>query len=169
MSFGIDTGFGMTFAVKRMFFDTKLVEREVGKLNAKALGRAGAFVRRVARSSMRRRKGSSAIGSPPNAHSKSKIKTLKNILFAYDKENMSVVIGPTKLTSRYGSVPAAHEFGGPLTIRVSGRYSKKHGSSKVKTRTAIYPPRPFMGPALKSVAPQFPSLWVSSAGGKAAA
>jgi hypothetical protein len=155
--------FGMTAAVKELFFDRKLVQREVGKENAKALSKAGAFVRKRARSSMRRRKASSPPGQPPSAHSKDPVASLKNILFAYDPRNMSVVIGPVLLSGKHGSVPALHEFGGVATVRRRGKQVGQATARQVR-----YPARPFMGPALVAEAPKFPSLWVSSAGGRAA-
>lgn len=182
--------FGVTYKVTKLFFDRKLIQREVGKENAKALGKAGAFVRRRARSSMRRRKAPSAPGKPPSAHSKDAVASLKNILFAYDRANQSAVIGPVRLNqvndlTRGGriGVPELMEFGGsvgiqekkivnPITgqfewVRVDRRRRALAGQQR-RTRTAHYPARPFMGPALLAEAPNFPSLWVTSAGGKAA-
>jgi hypothetical protein len=174
--------FGVTMKVKNMFFDRALVKREVGKQNAAALGKIGAFVRRRARSSMRRRKSASAPGHPPSAHSKDPVATLKNILFAYDRANMSVVIGPVLLNGSRGSVPALHEFGGAANVRekkivnpLSGQFewapTGRRGArpgQQTRIRQAQYAARPFMGPALAAEAPGFPSLWVTSAGGRAA-
>lgn len=150
----------VTMQVKHLFFNRAEVIREVGRLNAAALRRAGAFVRRRARSSMRRRKAASNPGSPPSAHSRHPTRSLKNILFAYDPVNKSVVIGPVLFSrSQPGGVPAIHEFGG------AGRGTRR---SKKPARTVRFPARPFMGPALAAEAPNFPSLWVSSAGGRVA-
>ena len=154
--------FGLTYTVKDLCFDRAEVIREVGKLNAKALSKAGAFVSRRAKTSMRRRKGPSPAGKPPSTHSKDKIATLRNILFAYDRANMSVVIGPVLLNGRQGSIPGLHEFGGTIYVRRPG---KRGRPSKVEP--VRYPARPFMAPALAAEAPKFPSLWVTS--GRAAA
>ena len=156
--------FGVTYKVKSLFFDRELVKREVGKLNAAALSKIGAFVRLRARQSMRRRKSASPPGQPPSAQSRDPVATLKNILFSYDRANVSVVIGPVRLNGRQGSVPALHEFGGTATVRRPARRGRP-----ALVGQARYPARPFMGPALAAEAPQFPSLWVASAGGKAAA
>ena len=43
---------GVDVKMKNFFFDRLLVQRELGKDNAKALSKIGAFVRRRARSSM---------------------------------------------------------------------------------------------------------------------
>lgn len=156
--------FGVKMTVKNLFFDRAHVVREVGKANAKALSKAGAFVQRRARSSMRRRKAASPPRTPPSAHSKDKHRTLKNILFAYEPSRQSVVIGPVLLNGEGGSVPALHEFGGSKAIRVTQR----HKGQKVRVvKQATYPARPFMGPALAAEAPKFPSLWANSARGAA--
>lgn len=174
------TSFGMTAQVKGMFFDRKLVQREVGKENAKALSKAGAFIRTTARRSMRRRKTSSPPGSPPSVHSRDKVATLRNILFAYDRRNQSVVVGPVRLnqvnmqTGGRGNigVPELMEHGGSVSIR---EVSSNRGKSwrrfdnrrtprpweTFRNRQANYEPRPFMGPALVAEAPKFPSLWTS--------
>jgi len=160
------SNFGLTLKVKKMFFDRKAVQDQIGKKNAKALSKAGAFVQRRARSSLRRRKGISSPGSPPSVHSTDRVATLKNILFAYDQRTQSVVIGPLLLNGSAGSVPALHEFGGRVTVRP--RMGRRGRQRQPTVRTASYPPRPFMGPALAAEAPKFPSLWVSNAAGAAA-
>ena len=179
--------FGVTMKVKNLFFDRKAVEQEIGKDTARALSKIGAFVRRRAIGSLRRRKKISAPGTPPSVHSKDKFASLKNILFAYDRERQSVVIGPVKLNqvnlSPFGlgnlTVPHLHEFGGAIAIqevstdrgRTWRRRDLRRGQKpwmQFRTRQAQYPSRPFMGPALAAEAPKFPSLWVSQAGGRAA-
>jgi hypothetical protein len=155
--------FGVKMEVKNLFFDRATVIREVGKKNAAALAKAGAFVRRRARSSMRRRKKSSAPGSPPSAHSTDSVRTLKNILFAYDRGRQSVVIGPVRLNGEGGSVPALHEFGGSKVVE----QRSFRGNRVVSKRVARYPARPFMGPALQAEAPNFPSLWATNKAGAA--
>lgn len=178
--------FGLKMTVKNLFFDRALVAREVGKANAKALSKAGAFVQRRARSSMRRRKKSSAPGTPPSAHAESgDTRSLKKILFAYDNNNQSVVVGPLRLNGEQGSVPALHEFGGTRprdVVRIGNRWQvMQHGHTRIKGKwtfvgdgkrqvkkiQARYPARPFMGPALAAEAPKFPSLWAGSVGASA--
>jgi len=120
-----NAGFGLRMQVKNLFFDRATVVREVGKANASALSKAGSFVRRRARSSLRRRKKPSAPGTPPSVHSSSNVATLKAILFAYDSVNKSVVVGPIRLNQKHfigpqlisGTVPSTHEFGGAMGIR----------------------------------------------------
>lgn len=148
----------VTYKSKAMFFDRKAVERIVGKKTAKALSKAGAFVRTRARSSLRRRKATSAAGTPPSVHSSDSVATLKNILFALNPNNLSVVVGPVKINRR-SSVPALHEFGG------SQRITERGGRGRSRVRQANYAPRPFMAPALAAEAPKFPALWGGTVGG----
>lgn len=156
----------VTMKMKDWFFDRAAVVREVGRANAKALSKIGAFVRQRAKTSMRRRKAASPPGTPPSVHSNDSVATLRNIWFGYDRANQSVVIGPLKLNGQSvlstGTVPELHEYGGKARIR-TGRKGQQ------RFRAVTYPPRPFMGPALEAEAPKFPSLWVTSAGGRAAA
>jgi len=156
---------GVQFKMKRFFFNSKEVERILGKRSAKALGRAGAFVQRRARSSLRRRKKSSAPGSPPSVHSSDAVATLKNIWFALDPRSLSVVVGPLQYAGKslesnsQGTGAALHEFGG------RGKFRQRNKSRKPRpVRVASFPARPFMFPALEKEAPNFPSLWLQRAG-----
>ncbi len=85
----------VTFKVKEAFFDRPKVIASLKKAKRKALSKAGAFVRKRARSSMRRRKGVSSPGSPPSAHSNGH--SLKTILFAYQPQSESTIVGPVQL------------------------------------------------------------------------
>ena len=84
---------GMTFqAAKGGFFNRDKVMRSVDAGTRKVLSKFGAFVRQRARTSIRKRKGTSPPGSPPYSH----VGLLRKfILFAYDPQRKSVVIGPT--------------------------------------------------------------------------
>jgi hypothetical protein len=170
--------FGVTFQIKELFFDRPAIQLAADRASRKVLSKAGAFVRRRARSSIRRRKGTSPAGGPPYAHSKDNVATLKNILFGYDPAAQSVVIGPLRLNQyhylgpqlRAGTVPQLHEFGGRIGFRekrvgkrwvASGRRRPRPGQP-VRVRIATYPARPFMGPALEKEAPNFPTLFHNS-------
>lgn len=97
---------------KRFYFDRKAVADIVGKDAAKSLGRAGAFVQRRARSSLRRRKKTSNAGQPPSVHSQDSYATLKNIQFQFVPASMSVFVGPVLLNGSSGTpVPGLHERG----------------------------------------------------------
>lgn len=180
--------------IKRTFFDRRAVRQAVGKATANFYGKAGAFIRTTARSSMRRRKTPSMPGSPPSVHSRSKVATLRNIQFGYDFATDSLVIGPLKLNQygirngikTTGTVPALHEYGGIAGIlekkmfnfdtgeieweRTSfrGAEKAKRRGQKTRVRQATYPARPFMGPALEKEAPNFPNLFVIGPGGSSA-
>src|SRR5690606_6172596 len=53
--------------ITELFFDRKAVTSRVDKATRKVLSRFGAFVRRTARSSIRKRKKTSQPGSPPSS------------------------------------------------------------------------------------------------------
>lgn len=193
---------------KRLFFDRKAVADIVGKDAAKSLGRAGAFVQRRARSSLRRRRKTSNAGQPPSVHSQDSYATLKNIQFQFVPQTMSVFVGPVKLnlggSSAWTPVPGLHEHGGAQRIqewrfneadlakkwkgwakykstakfsnewrrrdlrwREASRKRRKNTLSdlgvETRVRTANYPARPFMGPALEKELPKLPSLFGRSA------
>src|SRR5690242_12299768 len=87
----------VTMHLRDLFFDRKAVVDATTVAERKALSRIGAFVRRRARSSLRRRKRVSRPGEPPSVHSKDDTANLKNILFAYEPSHRRVVIGPVGL------------------------------------------------------------------------
>lgn len=161
-------GFGVKFDVKDYFFDREEVIKRIGRVNAKRLLRAGAFIGKRARTSIKRRKRSSPAGSPPFAHSTHPTRTLKNIqwwnIYASGE---AVTVGPVKLPNsksswldlRGNTAPALHEFGSDVLVteeRYRGspfwfRRDNKFGASarkEYRTRRAHYAKRPFMGPAL---------------------
>jgi hypothetical protein len=139
---------GMTFQVaKQGFFDREKVKRSVDAGTRRVLSKFGAFVRQRARTSIRRRKGTSPPGSPPYSH----VGLLRKfILFAYDTQRKSVVIGPT-LTKEGSTAPRLLEYGGDAVIEDRG-----------KAQHARYRPRPFMGPAFEAEKPKLPALWRNS-------
>ena len=180
----------VTFAVKESFFDRPKVIKALGRAKRKALSKAGAFVRKRARSSLRRRKKPSAPGSPPSVHSKDNI-SLKTILFAFDPQAETTVVGPVALNqvnftlaSVTTTVPGLHERGETAVIREYRHISERNSSGEnvpwrrvngrrkprqysgfkleIRSRTARYPKRPFMGPALEAEAPNFPELFANS-------
>lgn len=113
---------------KIYFFDRHAVSRAIGKKQATALGRFGGYLRRVAQTSMRYRKGASPPGQPPSAHKDKRLAGLKRqkrarhngallrefLFYAYDPAARSVVVGPQGFRTRGGAtpVPALHEYGG---------------------------------------------------------
>lgn len=134
---------------KRMFFDRDAVMRKADAATRRALSRFGAFVRRTAKGSIRKRKKASPPGSPPSSHT-GLLK--KFIFFGYDPSARSVVIGPARLNQKgQGDAPSLLEYGGRATIKRRG-----------ETKSAVYPARPFMGPAFEKEKPSLSALWRSS-------
>jgi hypothetical protein len=127
------------------FFDATELMKGVDKAEKKALSRAGAFVRKRARGSIRRRKTVSRPGRPPNAH----LDDLKRILFAYDKSAGSVVIGPMPLNGRdFPKVPTLLEFGGNVRSYIRTKSGRRSKHVRRGRKTLRYRARPFMGPAM---------------------
>jgi phage gpG-like protein len=169
----VSRGFTVSMRLKDVFFDRPAVRNALKAPTKKALSKAGAFIQRRARSSMRRksaairRKGKivgfrertpSPAGSPPFAWSRDKFATLKNILFGYDENRESVIVGPVGFGRK--EVPALHEFGG--TAKRTRIKFRRRGGRNVPIKehyTARYPARPFMGPALAAEAPKLPPLF----------
>ena len=171
------TEFAVTIKMRKFFFDRQAVAGRMSKANRRALSKAGAFIRRRARSSLRRRKKPSAPGQPPSVHTSDRVATLKNILFAYEPEHESLVVGPVKLnqTTFLGpilgstTVPQVHEFGTAIKVReVKVGKQWRTGAKRVKpkqpvrVRSAQYPARPFMGPALEAEQDRIPDAWSGS-------
>ena len=132
---------------KGLFFDRKAVTNAANRAQRRVLSRFGAFVRRGARSSIRRRRAISAPGSPPSSHT-GLLK--RNIFFLYEPSRSSVIIGPI-LLNKATNAPALLEHGG----RVSRRRQKK-------SVRLTYRPRPFMGPAFEREHPKLPAMWRDS-------
>lgn len=116
--------FEASYKMKDFFFDRPAVDRALDRATKKNLSKAGAYIRKRARSSLRRRKKPASPGSPPSVHSDDNVANLKNILFAFDPNALAVFIGPVGLNQRnYSSqgysttIPALMEFGGTIYIR----------------------------------------------------
>jgi len=137
------------FEITKLFFDTKAVRGKVDAGTRRVLSKFGAFVRRTARSSIRKRKKPSSPGSPPSSH----IGLLKKfIFFGYEPAKRSVAIGPVRLSQKgRGEAPHLLEYGGATKVERRGK------SKRAKVR-----PRPFMGPAFEKEQPQLPAMWRDS-------
>lgn len=178
--------FSITMRMRDYFFDSPEVIDFVAAANRLALAEAGAFIRRSARSILRRRKRVSRPGEPPSVHSNLPQATLKNILFVYDRRSESMVVGPVALNQRnddwiagFGhniTIPQLMEFGGVLSILeksadkgLSWRRQDRRRNPReweiFRRRRAIYKPRPFMGPALDAEKDHIPDAWSGSMGG----
>lgn len=120
-------------AAKSGFFDTEAVVKATDSGTRRVLSQFGAYVRQRSRTSIRKRRRVSSPGSPPSSHA-GDLKRL--ILFSYDFDKKSVVIGPTLFRSRsLPTVPELLEEGGAV---------ERDGKS------AFYRPRPYMRPAFEA-------------------
>lgn len=137
----------VTMRIRDLFFDRQKVIRAVDKAKRRVLSRAGAFIRQAAKSSIRKRKGVSSPGSPPHSHTGL---LRKLILFGYDRQRESVVVGPVGL--RKSEAPRVLESGGRTVI-----YRRRRGRL-VKQRVRIAA-RPYMRPALEKERPKMPKRW----------
>jgi len=152
--------------MKSMFFDSPKIASFMDKVTAKAFGRFGAYVRRVARNSIKLRKHRivtdrrgnkrrveipSEPGSPPRSGPQRLLKDF--IFFAYDPAALSVVIGPEKLNSKDTGAPEILEYGGQTTIV---------GGKKRLSRTIRIKPRPYMTPAFEATLPRLPKFWTEA-------
>jgi len=152
------------FDTPRMFFDTTEVMAAVDKATRRVLSRFGAFVRRRARSSIRKRKKASEPGKAPSSHGEGLLRHY--IFFNYDPKAQSVVIGPERLHQKSGDAPPALEYGGPSRIMVGGKRQDGRGNWvrmwRVK-RTVQIRARPYMGPAFEyEQRESLPKMWRDS-------
>ena len=137
---------------KGLFFDHKGVLAKVDRGTRRVLSKFGAFVRRGARSSIRKRKGASTPGKPPSSHT-GLLK--KFIFFGYEPRKRSVVIGPVRLNQKVGDAPEALEHGGTSTVVEGGRRRRRKRRITIRAR-------PFMGPAMAKEKPKLPAMWAGS-------
>lgn len=157
---------------QKMFFSSKAVTSRVDAATRRVLSRFGAFVRRSARSSIRKRKGASKPGQPPSSHT-GLLK--KFIWFGYEPKMRSVVIGPAKLTSKNTDAPETLEYGGmhklktDMILRVGGPGRDEKGRftlgrrKKVRKGTKLrISARPFMNPAMEKEKKKLSQIWRNS-------
>jgi hypothetical protein len=173
-------GFSVNSA-RGLFFDRPAVMAAVSAARLRVLRHAGGLLRKLARNSIRKRKKASAPGSPPSSHSG----ILKRfIYFAWDSSSRSLIVGPARTNQVFfdgdgrpvtGTVPEVLEFGGQIGVlearnpfsgkwgRADLRYRRTNNGGQAtwerRRRTITIPARPYMGPALLKVTPQFPALW----------
>lgn len=164
--------------VKNWFFDKPHVLARVTEPHRGILSRIGAYVRRTARSSIRRRKRPAPPGSPPSSHTD----LLKQyIFFAYDPDTANVVIGPELLDTgrdedgkpERGTVPELLEHGGGMVViesEVRPGYwrrltRKERRGFRSRRRVVKIEPRPYMGPAIEANLKHIPIEFRDSARG----
>ena len=133
----------------KLRYTPQRVQRATSRAERKQLYKAGAFVRRRAKSMIRKRKRISEPGEPPSSHTGH---FRRRILFAFDDNTRSVVIGPT-LRDANSDVPSLIERGGTVVRRTADG----------RVRRFDYEARPVMGPAGEAEAAEsFPDLWHDS-------
>ncbi len=158
----------------QFFFDRAPVVQSMDRASLRVHSRFGAFVRRGARSSVRRRTKISEPGQPPSSHTGL---FKDNIFFVYDKGIDGVVIGPILLNKADRDALALLEHGGAAERRFLVLERRRDGTvgpvdPKRKPRKTIivssrggrkrrvrYRPRPTMGPALQRELPKLPQMW----------
>lgn len=136
----------ITWRIKDVFFDRQAVISAVDAAKRKVLSKAGAFIRQTAKTSIRKRKGTSQPGQPPFSHEGS---LRKFIYFGYDRASDSVVVGPVGFKN--STAPAVLEHGGATAVVRRG----KRAPVKIAAR-------PYMWPALEKERPKLPLLWRNS-------
>lgn len=177
-----DNPFRVRIGMHDMFFDRAGVIKATEERERRVLSQIGAFVRRSARTSLRKRRKPSDPGSPPSVRTSDARVTLRNIQFSYEPRRQSVVIGPVMFnqvnmstTTRSNiPVPELHEFGGSVEI-LESRFRLRDGRRtawrrrdlrrsvregvEYRRRRAVYQPRPFMRPALDANASKIMELF----------
>lgn len=139
--------------IKELFFDRPKVKRAVDAARRKVLSKGGAFIRQTARTSIRKRKGTSKPGSPPYSH----VGLLRRfILFGYDRQSESVVIGPVGIKG--STAPRVLEQGGTTTV------TRRRRGKQTERRVRVAA-RPYMNPALDKERSKLPELWRNSVKG----
>lgn len=159
--------FKVTTEVQKFFFDRQKINDAIDREKKRALSRAGAFVRRRQRSSIKRRKSVSQPGRPPHSHTKSGAEgraSIKRILFGYSPIDESVFIGMVKVSSSQvrgdKPLPGILEDGGwiyqPKGTYVpqqgrddGGRFTEKRLMPLKKARRLRIKPRSSAVPALE--------------------
>lgn len=146
------------------FYDRRPVQSAQSRAKLRVGSRFGAFVRRSARSSIRRRLDSSRPGSPPT-NVTGLLRRL--IFFSYDRDIDGPVIGPTRAgRSQFGRTGAeVLEFGGPAQVTRFRRDGwTDQGSPRYQRVTTRFnvAARPFMLPALQRESKRLPSMWTGA-------
>lgn len=117
-------------AAKGLFLDREVVSRDVDRTTAKALAKAGAWIRATARNSIRSVPASARFTAPasrPGEPPRSRVGNLKRFLFfVYEPDSRSVVVGPARIARATGA-PATLEFGGTSGIAARRARARRVG------------------------------------------
>ena len=168
------SGFGgkSFIQVKGMFFDRRGINTAMDRMKSRFLDRAGAYVMKVARRSIKSSDKPSQPGEPPHGHNDQQLG--RNIYFGLDRTTQQCVIGPINLRTKgarpvRGTIPRTLERGGQIWVqevyqfgrwqRVTSRGNRnRFNGLPTRLRKARVEARPFMGPALAVCKHKLPSL-----------
>ncbi len=146
----------VTMHMKILSFNSTGVQRAMDRATRRALNKAGGWIRKTAKRSIRPRKTISQPGQPPHSHTG----PLRDLMFyGYEPYAQTVVIGPLPFKGKKGA--PLLEVGGVTIARQRSR------SGKIRHRRMVYRARPFMGPALDKALAQpdlIPSFWRNQLG-----
>lgn len=166
---------GLNVSQAKTWFRPEAVLAAKDRREVAWLRKAGAYVRRSARESIRRRRQASAPGTPPSSHTG----VLRRfIYFVVQPTKHSVLVGPAKTNQVFfdrhrqpvkGTVPSVLEYGGEVTIleyqigggwyRADLRSPRSWAGRPTRYRTVSIRARPYMRPALEREKPRLPRLW----------
>lgn len=172
---------------KEFFLDRDVVRQQIkdsGQSPSKMM-RAGSYVRKVMRNSIKVRKRKySEPGNPP--HARASTSQMKRIAFQWDPVLQSMLVGSVYYHSKYGTpVPAVHEKGGVINVTIRKRLRKRKQKVSRKLQKALrrrikagkpviskkaeyvsvpvqYDKRPFAAPALKASTPKLLQIFKAS-------
>lgn len=183
----INAGAMLQTRMQSMFFDRKAVTDRMEKKKLRIYRQAGGTVRKIARNSLKYRKGPSSVGQVPHVHRGDDGDSLlkSRLFFAYDAARDSIVVGPAflnKVTFKEASlsapgvrVPELLEKGGRAYVFEILKYGRwQRADLRSRRRIAEYPqrfrgytmgPRPYMAPALEKAQPYILKLFGGSFGG----
>lgn len=181
----------LVFQKKEFFLDRAIVKQMIkdSGQSPRKLIRAGSWVRKIARRTIKVRKRKySEPGNPPNARKRSS--QMRNFSFQWDPSIQGMIVGSVFRTNRYGTpVPQVHEHGGTLNVTVRTNKRKKDfykkGKPSRKLQRAVkrrakkglrvvsmnaqykkvptkYPSRSFMRPALETSTPKLLEIFNAS-------
>ena len=149
-------------ATQRSFFDRNAVLRSLGRTERRFLARSGAFIRQVARRSIRKRQRASRPGQAPS----NRTGLLKQIYYSFDRGSRSVVVGPAAINGAKGDTPRLLEEGGTARRRLrvihDGSDTRLITDRTARLQTVRYEPRPYMAPAYDAAAERRDRFWADA-------
>lgn len=132
--------------------DARAVARAYQRGERRALIRGAAYLRGIARRRMRRRSRAARPGEGPTVR---KGQLRQFLLYAYEPNRGTAVVGPRRLAGATGDTPEALEHG-KVTTRWVGR-GKNRRQERVR-----YEARPSTMPALQQGKGDLPKFWQSA-------